>query len=553
MQAGTGDPTPGAETRRKAGIARLSVPLFAHGRVLGTLALDRRERWSSPRERELVRSFAELASQALYALTVRCELYDLARTDPLTGAGNRRRLVEELERLIDLGTPFRMLFVDVDGLKAVNDKLGFEKGDRLIVALAEALTSTTKPEEAGGPAGRRRVRRRAPRAVAKKARKRARRFEQQIERLPVSRRIRRHFNGASTGDRQGARRRVGARGAGPRRACDATREAAAAGPVGDQRVAGQAAEPRRPLISGRRGYTRLEYCRFREGARMSTTATITEHEQQQVERANATGLTPVVFVHGLWLLPSSWDRWADGVRGAPASRALTPGWPDDPETVEEAKAHPEVFAHKTVGQVADHFDDVIGKLDEQARGDRPLVRRAARADPRRPRALGGDGGRSTRRRSAACCRCRSRRCESARPVLGNPANRDRAVPLTYEQFRYASPTRSPRTRPRSCTRRSPSRRPGAPLFQAATANLNPWTEAKVDTKNPERGPLLIISGEKDHTVPWAIANASFKQQKRNEGVTEIVEIPDRGHALTIDSGWREVADTALAFVKRFAT
>ena len=92
---------------------------------------------------------------------------------------------------------------------------------------------------------------------------------------------------------------------------------------------------------------------------------------------------------------------------------------------------------------------------------------------------------------------------------------------------------------------------GKPLFQAAAANLNPWTEAKVDTKNPERGPLLIISGEKDHTVPWAVANASYKKQSRNEGVTEIVEIPDRGHSLTIDNGWREVADTALKFVNRF--
>jgi pimeloyl-ACP methyl ester carboxylesterase len=92
---------------------------------------------------------------------------------------------------------------------------------------------------------------------------------------------------------------------------------------------------------------------------------------------------------------------------------------------------------------------------------------------------------------------------------------------------------------------------GRPLFQAATANLNPWTEAKVDTENPERGPLLIISGEKDNIVPWAIANASFKQQQGNAGATEIVEIPKRGHALVIDSGWREVADTSLAFVQRF--
>ena len=138
------------------------------------------------------------------------------------------------------------------------------------------------------------------------------------------------------------------------------------------------------------------------------------------------------------------------------------------------------------------------------------------------------------------------------PVLGNPANRHRAVPLTYDQFRYAFANAVSEEEAKSCTRPSPCPPPALPLFQAATANLNPWTEAKVDTKNPDRGPLLLMSGEKDHTVPWAIANASYKQQKRNEGVTEIVEMPGRGHALTIDSGWREVADTALAFVQRFA-
>ena len=83
------------------------------------------------------------------------------------------------------------------------------------------------------------------------------------------------------------------------------------------------------------------------------------------------------------------------------------------------------------------------------------------------------------------------------------------------------------------------------------ANLNPRTEAKADTTNPDRGPLLIIDGEKDHTVPWAIANAAYHRQRRNPAVTEIVKIPNRGHALTIDHGWREVAETALGFVKRF--
>jgi pimeloyl-ACP methyl ester carboxylesterase len=142
--------------------------------------------------------------------------------------------------------------------------------------------------------------------------------------------------------------------------------------------------------------------------------------------------------------------------------------------------------------------------------------------------------------------------KSSRPVLGNPANRHRAVPLTYEQFRFAFANAVDEDEAKQLYETFMVPASGAPLFQAATANLNPWTEAKVNSKNPERGPLLIISGEKDNTVPWAIANASFKKQKRNPGVTEIVEMPNRGHALVIDSGWREVADTALAFVKRFA-
>ena len=137
-------------------------------------------------------------------------------------------------------------------------------------------------------------------------------------------------------------------------------------------------------------------------------------------------------------------------------------------------------------------------------------------------------------------------------MLGNPANRNREIPLTYDQFRYAFANAVSEDEAKELYETYAVPAPGKPLFQAAAANLNPWTEVKVDTKNPDRGPLLIISGEKDHTIPWAIANAAYKQQKDNEGVTEIVEIKGRGHALTIDSGWQEVAQTALAFVQRFA-
>ena len=283
-------------------------------------------------------------------------------------------------------------------------------------------------------------------------------------------------------------------------------------------------------------------------ASTTETSTVTEHETEQIERANASGRVPVVFVHGLWLLPSSWERWAEVFEGA-GFTALTPGWPDDPETVAEANANPEVFARKGVGQVADHFDEVIRRLD------------------RKPAVIGHSfggllaqilAGRGLAAVSVAIDPAPFRgvlplpisALRSGLPVLRNPANHNRAVPLTYEQFRYGFANAVDEDEAKKLYETYAVPASGEPIFQAATANLNPWTEAKVDTKNPERGPLLIISGEKDHTVPWAIANASFKRQKRNEGVTEIVEIAGRGHALTIDSGWREVADTALDFVQK---
>jgi pimeloyl-ACP methyl ester carboxylesterase len=229
---------------------------------------------------------------------------------------------------------------------------------------------------------------------------------------------------------------------------------------------------------------------------------------------------------------------------------LTPGWPDDPDTVEEANAHPEVFAHKTVGQVADHYAAVIGRLEKkpalvghsfgglltQIVAGRGLAAASVAIDPAPFRGV---------------LPLPISALKSASPVLGNPANRNRAVPLTYEQFRFGFANAVSEDEAMELYKTFAVPASGAPLFQAASANLNPWTEAKVDTKNPDRGPLLLISGEKDNTVPWAIANASYKKQKRNQGVTEIVEMPNRGHALVVDSGWREVADKALAFVKRF--
>ncbi len=283
---------------------------------------------------------------------------------------------------------------------------------------------------------------------------------------------------------------------------------------------------------------------------LADAGTINEHEAAQVERANASGVTPVAFVHGLWLLPSSWERWAAMFEEA-GFVAVSPGWPDDPETVEEAKAHPEVFAHKSVGQIADYVDGIIRRLDKkpvvighsfggllaQIIAGRGLASVTVAIDPAPFRGVLPLPVSALR---------------SASPVLSNPANRNRAVPLTYEQFRYGFANAVGEDEAKELYETYSVPGSGVPIFQAASANLNPWTEAKVDTKNPERGPLLIVVGEKDHTVPPAIAKAAFKRQKGNEGVTEFVEIPGRGHALVIDNGWRDVADTALAFVKRFA-
>ena len=278
-------------------------------------------------------------------------------------------------------------------------------------------------------------------------------------------------------------------------------------------------------------------------------ADITDFEARQIKQTNASKLPPVVFVHGLWLLPSSWDRWRAVFEQA-GYATVAPGWPDDPNTVEEANRHPEVLAHKTVGQIADHFGDVIGDLKKK-----PVII---------GHSFGGLltqilAGRGLSAASVAIDPAPFRgvlplpvsALKSAAPVLGNPANHGRAIPLTYDQFRFAFANAVTEAEAHELYATYAVPGSGVPLFQAAIANLNPWTEAKVDTKNPARGPLLIIDGEQDNTVPWAIANASYKRQKRNSGVTEIVKIPGRGHSLTIDHGWREVADTALGFVQRF--
>src|SRR6476660_2609108 len=248
-------------------------------------------------------------------------------------------------------------------------------------------------------------------------------------------------------------------------------------------------------------------------AAAETPMEITDQEREQIERANATTKTPVVFIHGLWLLPSSWDNWVEVFEEA-GYVGLTPTWPDDPETVEGARAEPEVLANKTLKQIADHTTKVIqaltkkpvlighstgGLLAEMLAG-RGLSAVTVAIDPGvfrgvvplPPSVLKGVG-----------------------PFLIDPRTRRRAITLSFDQFKYGWANALDDKEGRELYDTYHVAASGISLVQMGNANLNPWTEAKVDTKNPDRGPLLIIDGGADHTVPWAIADAAYKLQARN--------------------------------------
>ena len=275
---------------------------------------------------------------------------------------------------------------------------------------------------------------------------------------------------------------------------------------------------------------------------------MTEREKGEIARANAGSKRPVVFVHGLWLLAQSWDRWRALFEDA-GFVTLAPGWPDDPETVDEARSKPEVFAKKTVKQAVDHHVGIIdqlklkpaivghsfGGLFAQLLAGRGLSAATVAIDPAPFQGILALPFSSLK---------------AASPVLSKPSNYGRAVSLTLEQFRYAFANVVSETEARELFETFAVPAPGAPLFQAAMANLNPWTEVKVDTKTHKRGPLLVISGQKDHTVPHAISYSAFRHQRRNPAPTQFYEIPNRGHSLVIDSGWQEVAQAALAFIEK---
>jgi pimeloyl-ACP methyl ester carboxylesterase len=257
--------------------------------------------------------------------------------------------------------------------------------------------------------------------------------------------------------------------------------------------------------------------------------------------------TPVVFIHGLWLHATSWQPWVDLFREA-GYDPIAPEWPGGPATVAEARANPNAVAGYGIKEVADHFASIIAGLPEkpvlighsfggllvQNLLGRGVAVAAVAIDPAPIKGVLALPVSALRVASIA---------------LRNPTNRSKAVSLTREQFRYGFGNALSIEESAELFEKWATPSPGKPLFEAAVANFLPNSPAKIATDNGTRGPLLLTSGAHDHTVPPAIVKGTQKLYAKSPAITELKEFPDRGHSLTIDHGWEEVAQTSLDFLK----
>lgn len=259
-----------------------------------------------------------------------------------------------------------------------------------------------------------------------------------------------------------------------------------------------------------------------------------------------TDRTPVVFIHGLWLHATSWEPWVELFRDA-GYEPIAPGWPGDPGTVEAARANPDALADHGIDEVTGHYAQIIEQLSA-----RPVLIGHSFGGMIAQKLLGEDYGAAAVAIDAAQINgvlpLPLSSLHSTLPVFRNPANKHKAVSLTGDQFRYSFGNAISEEESDELYRRWAIPAPGRPLFEAAAANFELHSPAKVNTRNQNRGPLLLVMGGRDHTVPEVITKATLKQYRHSDAVTDLTEFPDRGHSLTIDSGWRAVADQCLAWL-----
>jgi len=258
--------------------------------------------------------------------------------------------------------------------------------------------------------------------------------------------------------------------------------------------------------------------------------------------------TPVIFIHGLWLHSASWQPWIDLFR-TEGYDPSAPGWPGDPDTVEEARQNPESIADHGIDDVVEHYAALIAALPAP-----PILIGHSFGGMIAQKLLGQDRAAAAVAIDAAQIKgvlpLPLSALKATLPVFKNPANKHRSISLTAEQFRFAFGNAISESQSAQLYERWTIPAPGKPLYEAAAANFNPHSPAKVDTENSGRGPLLLMSGGKDHTVPETVTRATLKQYRHSDAVTDFLTFPDRGHSLTIDGGWREVADAALAWLRK---
>ena len=257
--------------------------------------------------------------------------------------------------------------------------------------------------------------------------------------------------------------------------------------------------------------------------------------------------TPVLFIHGLWLHATSWAPWLEAF-SAKGYVASAPGWPGESPTVEETRLHPDAMAGHGIDDVVEHYANIIADLPA-----RPVLVGHSFGGMIAQRLLGEDLAVAAVAIDAAQIKgvlpLPLSALRSTLPVFKNPANKKRVVELTAEQFRFAFGNALPAEESDQLFAQWAIPAPGRPLFEAAAANFNPHSPAKVDTANAHRGPLLLMSGGKDHTVPEAVTRSTLKQYRHSDAVTDLLTLSEKGHSLTVDHGWREVADAALTWLE----
>lgn len=255
----------------------------------------------------------------------------------------------------------------------------------------------------------------------------------------------------------------------------------------------------------------------------------------------------VLFIHGLWLHATSWEAWQTRFRDE-GYDTQAPGWPGDGATVEASRQDPDAIGDHGIDDVVAHYADLIGRLP-----DKPILVGHSFGGMIAQKLLGQDCAAAAIAIDAAQIKgvlpLPLSALRATLPVFKNPANKHRAVSLNAEQFRFAFGNALPPEESDQLYERWTIPAPGRPLFEAASANFDPHSPAKVATDNQNRGPLLLIASGKDHTVPEAVTRATLKQYRHSDAVTDLTTFPDRGHSLTIDSGWADVADTCVRWLR----